>query len=37
VLNIKDPEEIQGNIQNGAFVHGLFLEGVGWEQGRNGE
>jgi dynein heavy chain len=37
VLNIKDPEEIPTNAENGAFVHGFFLEGAGWEFGRNGE
>ncbi len=37
VLNTKDPEEMPGNAENGAFVHGFFLEGAGWELGRNGE
>jgi dynein heavy chain len=37
VLNTKDPEEMQANAESGAFVHGLFLEGAGWELGRNGE
>jgi dynein heavy chain len=37
VTNIKDPEEIPGNAENGAYVHGYFLEGAGWELGRSGE
>ena len=37
VLNNKDPEEMPGNAENGAYVHGFFLEGAGWELGRNGE
>ena len=37
VLNNKDPDELPGNAENGAYVHGFFLEGAGWELGRNGE
>ena len=37
VLNLKDPEELTANADNGAYIHGFFLEGAGWELGRNGE
>lgn len=37
VLNIKDVEEISSAAESGAFVHGFFLEGAGWEYGRSGE
>mmetsp|Transcript_44320 Transcript_44320/g.32330 ORF Transcript_44320/g.32330 Transcript_44320/m.32330 type:complete len:80 (-) Transcript_44320:277-516(-) len=37
VTNIKDHEEIQAAAEDGAFVHGFFLEGAGWELGRSGE
>lgn len=37
VLNNKDPEEMSANAENGAYVHGFFLEGAGWELGRSGE
>jgi dynein heavy chain len=35
VTNTKDPEELPGSADNGAFVHGYFLEGAGWEEGRS--
>jgi dynein heavy chain len=34
VLNIKDPKEIQESAEVGAYIHGFFLEGAGWELGR---
>jgi len=34
VLNVKDPKEIQEPAETGAYVHGFFLEGAGWELGR---
>lgn len=37
VLNIKDPVEIPGPAETGAYIHGFFLEGAGWELGRGGE
>jgi len=37
VLNNKDPEELPGSAEGGAYVHGFFLEGAGWELGRAGE
>ena len=35
VTNILDPEEISDYPENGAFVHGFFLEGAAWEPGRS--
>ena len=37
VLNTKDPEELPGPAESGAYVYGFFLDGAGWELGRNGE
>jgi len=37
VLNTKDFEEFPGLPETGAYVHGFFLEGAGWEYGRSGE
>jgi len=37
VLNVKEPDEIPVAAESGAFVYGFFLEGAGWELGRNGE
>ena len=37
VLNTKDTEELPGPAESGAYVHGFFLEGAGWECGRGGE
>lgn len=37
VLNTKDIEELPGSAESGAYVHGFFLEGAGWEYGRSGE
>jgi len=37
VTNIKDISEIQEYPENGAYVHGYFLEGAGWELGRGGD
>ena len=37
VLNTKDCEELPGPAESGAYVHGFFLEGAGWEYGRGGE
>jgi len=37
VLNTKDPDEIAGHPETGAFVRGFFLEGAAWEYGRSGE
>jgi dynein heavy chain len=36
-LNIKNPEEIEGPAEDGAYLHGFFLEGAGWELGRGTE
>lgn len=37
VINIKDPKEIAELPEDGAYVHGFFLEGAGWELGRGSE
>lgn len=39
VTEYADPSEILGDnpCDEGAFVHGLFLEGAGWEKGGRGE
>ena len=37
VLNYKDPEELAEPAEVGAYIHGFFLEGAGWELGRAGE
>ena len=37
VLNIKDKTELTANAEVGAYIHGFFLEGAGWEQGRGDE
>merc|ERR1712166_325981 len=34
VLNIRDQKELQEHAEAGAYVHGFFLEGAGWELGR---
>ena len=34
VLNIRDHKEIQEAAEVGAYIHGFFLEGAGWELGR---
>merc|ERR1712086_1034031 len=37
VTNTKDPKEIPEVATDGAYVHGFFLEGAGWEMGRGAE
>ena len=37
VTNFKNWEELPGPAETGAYVHGFFLEGAGWELGRGGE
>ena len=38
ITSHKNPEEIQAPAENGAYIHGLFLEGASWEfsQGQSG-
>lgn len=35
VTNVNDSEEIHNYPENGAYVHGFFLEGAAWEMGRS--
>jgi dynein heavy chain len=37
ITNTKNWEELPGPAESGAYVHGFFLEGAGWECGRGGE
>jgi len=37
VTNTKDPKEIVESAESGAYIHGFFLEGAGWELGRGTE
>jgi dynein heavy chain len=37
VTNTKDYHEIAELPEDGAFIHGFFLEGAGWEMGRGSE
>jgi len=37
VTNYKNWEDLPGNAEGGAYIHGFFLEGAGWEMGRGGE
>lgn len=37
VLNVRDKTELQANAEAGAYIHGFFLEGAGWEYGRGDE
>merc|ERR1719262_2121246 len=33
-LNIRDHKELAGVPPDGVYVHGLFMEGAGWEEGK---
>jgi dynein heavy chain len=37
VLNTRNIDEFPGSAESGAYVHGFFLEGAGWEMGRGEE
>ena len=37
VTNIKDAHDIAEPAENGAFIHGFFMQGASWELGRGGE
>lgn len=37
VTNTRDPKEIAEVAEDGAYVHGFFLEGAAWELGRGSE
>jgi len=33
---MKGPEEVTTSAENGAYIHGFFLEGAAWEFGGQG-
>jgi dynein heavy chain len=35
--NYADPKDIPGMPSKGVYVHGLFMEGAGWEPGKGDE
>lgn len=37
VTNTRDTNDLPGPAESGAYVHGFFLEGAGWEMGRSKE
>lgn len=37
VTQLKGPEEVANPAENGAYIHGLFLEGAAWELGGQGQ
>lgn len=34
---IREPNDVANKAENGAYVHGLFLEGAAWEVGAEGQ
>ena len=36
VVTFKGPEDVTHSAENGAYIHGLFLEGAAWEMGAEG-
>jgi len=34
ITNILSPTEITESAENGAYVHGFYLQGAAWELGR---
>ncbi len=37
ITNTRDPHEIAEPADNGAYIHGFFIQGASWEIGRGGE
>lgn len=37
VTNVLTPQEVTEAPENGAYVHGFYLQGAGWELGRGAE
>ena len=37
VSNERDPTNIAEPASNGSFIHGFYLQGAAWENGRGGE
>ncbi len=36
ITQLKGPEDVNSAAENGAYVHGLYLEGAAWELGTEG-
>ncbi len=36
VTTVTDPEQLGNAPEEGAYIHGMFLEGAGWEYGESG-
>lgn len=37
ITNTKDPAEVEAQPEEGAYVHGYFMQGASWEMGRGPE
>ena len=37
ITNTRDPNEIPEPADNGAYIHGFYIQGASWEIGRGGE
>jgi dynein heavy chain len=37
IINIRNPDEVAEAAEHGAYIHGFYLEGAGWELGRGPE
>jgi dynein heavy chain len=37
VMAIRGPEDVTNPAENGAYVHGFYLEGSAWETGAEGQ
>lgn len=36
VTSMKNSEDVVNPAENGAYIHGLYLEGAAWEMGAEG-
>lgn len=37
ILNERDPLNFTEPAENGAYIHGFFMQGASWEMGRGAE